>query len=401
MVEVVLRAGRERAVLRRHPWILSGAIARVVGHARPGDWARVVSADGRTLGHGHYSPSSQIRVRMFVFGEEVADGDAILGARVRSAIERRQADPLLAATDAVRWVNAEGDHLPGLVVDRFRDVLVVKLTTAGMFERRSLVARVLEEVSRATCGIARGDQVAARHEGVDPEDRLLWGEPPAGPVWIEEDGRRYAVDVTHGQKTGFYLDQRDARDLASKVSGGRDVLDLYAHSGGFSVAAALGGARSIKLVESSRDALELARANMGANAPRCAASFVEADVHRFLREDRESYDLIFVDPPPLAKSKRDVDKASRAYKDALLYALLRSRVGALVLAFSCSHHVGPELFRKIVFGASIDAKRTLQVLRTLGPPVDHPVSIDHPEGAYLTGLFLRVTGTSAVETTSR
>jgi 23S rRNA (cytosine1962-C5)-methyltransferase len=195
--------------------------------------------------------------------------------------------------------------------------------------------------------------------------------------------------VIEGQKTGFYLDQRDARDLAASLADGRRVLDLFSYSGGFAVATALGGASAVTLVESSAPALVLAEENLAANAPGLPARFVNRDVHDFLREDQESYDLIVVDPPPLARNRRDVQRASRAYKDALLHALARSAPGAYLLAFACSHNIDADLFRKIAFGAALDSGRTVQVLRVLGPPVDHPVSIDHPEGNYLTGLLMQ------------
>jgi 23S rRNA (cytosine1962-C5)-methyltransferase len=192
------------------------------------------------------------------------------------------------------------------------------------------------------------------------------------------------VDLVGGQKTGFYLDQRDSRDLVQTLARGRRTLDLFAYTGGFAAAAARGGACELTLVESSGPALELARTNL-AGAP---ASFVCEDAFAWVRREGEPFDLAIVDPPPLARARRDVERAARAHKDVLLFALRRAAPGAYLLAFSCSHHIGPELFRKIAFGASLDAERSVRVLRTLGAPADHPVSLDHPEGAYLTGLLL-------------
>ena len=218
---------------------------------------------------------------------------------------------------------------------------------------------------------------------------VLWGEAPSADLRIREGSRTYRVDALRGQKTGFYLDQRDARDLVQSIARGRRVLDLFAYTGGFSAAAALGGARCVTLVESSAEALELARQNLAANAPQCDAEYVRADAFRWLRGADAAFDLLIADPPPLARARRDVARAARAYKDLLLFALRRAEPGALLLAFACSQHVGPDLFRKIAFGAALDARRSVQVLRSLGAPTDHPVSIDHPEGAYLTGLLLR------------
>jgi 23S rRNA (cytosine1962-C5)-methyltransferase len=212
-------------------------------------------------------------------------------------------------------------------------------------------------------------------------------------VWIDERGRRYGVDLVHGQKSGFYLDQRDARDLVERLARGRRVLDLFSYTGGFAVAAARGGASAVTLVDSSSAALAAAEQNLAANGPGIAAAptvrLVEEDGFRFVRQDDAGYDLLVLDPPPLAKRKTDVQRAARAHKDVLLFALRRAAPGAFVLAFSCSHAIDATLFRQIVFGASLDAGRSVQVLAALGAPSDHPVSIDHPEGAYLTGLLLR------------
>jgi 23S rRNA (cytosine1962-C5)-methyltransferase len=387
LIDVVLAPGRDRSVRRRHPWILSGAVARVEGAAEPGAWARVLSAEGEILGFGHFSPSSTLRVRLLSLGKETP-AEGFLEARIAEAVERRVAHPLLRGTDALRLVNAEGDGLPGLVADRYRDVVVVRLTSAGMVARREAVASALREASGAAVGFENADSAAMRREGVPAQQGVLWGEAPSEPLWIEERGRRFRVDVVDGQKTGFYLDQREARDLVELGAAGRRVLDLFAYSGGFSVAAARGGAHHVTLVESSATALDLARENLAANAPDLDVRFEHADVHRFLREDEGHYDLITIDPPPLARRRRDVIRATRAYKDALLFALRRAAPGAWLLAFACTHHVGAELLGKVAHGAALDAGRSLRVLHRFGQPADHPVSIDHPEGAYLSGLLL-------------
>jgi 23S rRNA (cytosine1962-C5)-methyltransferase len=351
----------------------------------------VRSAEGEPLGHGHWSPASQIRVRMLSFAKETP-GDELVEERVERAVARRAADPLLADTDAVRLVNAEGDGLPGLVADRYGDLVVVKLATAGMEARRELVADALRAATGAARGFERPDAAAARREAIAARQGPLWGEAPREPVAICERGRRFLVDVAAGQKTGFYLDQRDARDLVQRLAAGRRVLDLFAYTGGFAVAAAQGGARALTVVESSAEALALAERHLEPWAASLPLRLERDDAFRFVRRDDEHYDLVALDPPPLARRAGDVERAARAYKDALLGALRRCAPEALVLAFSCSHHVGPDLFRKIAFGASLDAGRPLQVLAELGAPSDHPVALDHPEGRYLTGLLLRTAG---------
>jgi len=388
MIDVILHRDRDRSVRRRHPWLLSGAVQRVedgAGTAEPGSLARVVSAEGEVLGFGFFSPRSQLRVRFVRFGKD-APGPDWLEAQIARAVARREQDPLLAGTDAVRLVNAEGDGLPGLVADRYADVVVVRLGTAGMALRREAVAAGLRGASGAAVGFERADPVAARREGVAARQGPLWGEPPSRPVAIRERGRRYRVDVCAGQKTGFYLDQRDTRERVQELAGGRRVLDLFAYTGGCSLAAARGGASSLTLVESSATAVALARENL-ASLP-VPPRVVAGDSFRFLREDAGEYDLLIIDPPPLARQRRDVPRAARAYKDLFLHALRRAAPGARLLVFACSHHVAPELFRKIVLGAALDARREVRVLGAFCQPPDHPVALEHPEGAYLTGLLL-------------
>jgi 23S rRNA (cytosine1962-C5)-methyltransferase len=388
MFDVVLKPGRDRSLRRRHPWLLDGSVERVVGSPAAGDWVRVLSSSGELLGYGFYSPASRLRVRVACFGKEPPSEDW-LERRIAEAVARRDSDPTLTGLDALRLVNAEGDGLPGLTADRYGDVVVARITSAGMAARRDELARALRAASGAAHGFERADAASARREGMAARDGALWGDATPERVEISERGRRYLVDVTRGQKTGFYLDQRDARDLVQELSAGRRVLDLFAYTGGFSVAAARGGAASIALVDSSADALALAGENLARNGVHVPVEAVRADAFEFVRAQGASFDLLVVDPPPLARAHRDVPAASRAYKDVMLAALRRAAPGAYLLAFACSHHVGPELFAKIAAGAALDAQRDVQVLRVLGAPSDHPVSLHHPEGAYLTGLLLR------------
>jgi len=402
MLELVLGKGRERSVLRRHPWVLSGAIARGEPEAGGkgddgalgalGAWTAIRSARGDVLGHGHYSPRSSLRVRLLAFGPE-DPGEALLETRIAEAVARRADQPLLAGTDAVRLVNAEADGLPGLVVDRYADVAVIRASSAGMHVRMDRIAAAVEAATGARHGYARSDARSARREDIPISDGPLWGGLPPTPILIDERGRRLEVDVVTGQKTGFYLDQRDARDLVAQLAEGRRVLDVFSYTGGFAVAAALGKAAHVTLVDSSEPALEAARRNLERNAPACETLTVKADAFAWLREGAKgdaSADLLILDPPPLARHAREVNKASRAYKDLLLHGFRRASKGAFVLVFTCSHHIDPDLFGKIVFGAALDAGRSVQVLRGLGQPADHPVSVDHPEGRYLHGLLLQV-----------
>ena len=374
---VLLQPDRARSLALRHPWVLSGSVARVEGSPAAGDVVAVRAASGEVLGYGDFDPDAQIRVRMLAFGKDAPDENAWLEARLAQALAWRAAHPLLADTDALRLAHAEADGLPGLVIDRYADWLALRAGTPGMLRRAARVGEILAKLTGARGAWLRAENAP----GV-----TLFGDVPETPVEIQERGRRYRVDLRHGQKTGFYLDQRDARDLFAKLARGANALDLFAHTGGFACAALQGGAASVVAVESSDTALRL----LAQNAP--AAEAVGADVNVFLRDDARSYELIAVDPPPFAKRKRDVPAACRAYKDLNLRALARAAEGAHVLTFSCSHHVEPELFRKVVFGAAHDARREVQLLATLGAPPDHPVALEHPQGEYLKGLLLRVGG---------
>jgi len=389
MLDVKLKSDRDRSLKRGHPWILSGAVAEVTGDAEPGAWVRVSSAQGEVLAYGHYSPASAIRVRILTFGKEASD-EEVLRERIAAAVVRRAQMALFGETDALRLINAEGDGLPGLVADRYGDVVVVRLSSAGMVRRREWIARYLAEVTGAGAGFERADATAARRENFAQRSGTLWGTVPELLLSIRERGRHYLVDVAAGQKTGFYLDQREARDRVESLAQGKRVLDLFAYTGGFSVAAARGGASGVTAVETSEAACQLARRHLELNAPVVPFHAVRDDAFAFLRREAGPWDLLIADPPPLAKHKSDVPRAARAYKDLFLWLFRRAAENALVLAFCCSHHVGPEHFLKIAQSAARDAEREVQVLAELGASPDHPVALQHPEGRYLSGLLLRV-----------
>jgi 23S rRNA (cytosine1962-C5)-methyltransferase len=374
---VVLRPGRERSLGLGHPWLLSGSVDRVEGSPAPGDVVQVRDAAGTRLGTGDWDPDAQIRVRVFAFGKDEVDEGAWLETALERALAWRRGHPLLLGTDALRLVHTEADGLPGLTADRYADWLAVRAGTPAMLRRAPRIGEILTRLTGA-----KG--VWLRSEGA--AGAVLSGDVPTQPVEIDERGRRFRVDLRHGQKTGFYLDQRDARDLFARLAPGARVLDLFAHTGGFARAAQSGGASEVVAVESSEQALRL----LAQNAPGC--EIAAGDVNEFLRADTRAFDLVSVDPPPFAKRKRDATAACRAYKDLNLRVLRRVAEGAHVLTFSCSHHVEPELFRKVVFGAALDAGREVQALAALGAPPDHPVSLRHPQGEYLKGLLLRVSG---------
>jgi 23S rRNA (cytosine1962-C5)-methyltransferase len=385
----VLEPGRERAALRGHPWIFSGAVARVEGEPSSGDSVEVRSADGAFLARAAYSPRSQIRARIWTRDEHEAVDAAFFGRRVRAAVERR------AGFDAaaLRLVHGESDGLPGVVCDRYGAVAVVQLSSAGAERWREAIAAAIAEASGCAALYERSDLEVRALEGLAPRTGWLRGARADPTVEITEGGIRYRVDVARGQKTGFYLDQRANRARVRELARGRAVLNAFCYTGGFSLAALAGGARSVLSIDSSAEALEAARANATLNG--CDPSLLEwreADVFaalRALRDERRAFDLIVLDPPKFAPTAQHADRAARAYKDINLLALRLLGPGGLLATFSCSGGVSPELFQKIVAGAAADARAEVECLARLQADADHPVLLSFPEGEYLKGLVLR------------
>lgn len=392
--QLFLKAGRDRSLRLGHPWIFSGAVAFVRPPAGAGDVVLAVSGEGRPLGLGFYQPGTDIVFR-FLTGrvDETVDG-AFWRRRIRRALEvRRLVVP--PETTAYRLVHAEGDGLPGLIVDRYDRVLVVSFATAGMDRRREEVVAALVEEAKPEGILERSEGRARRLEGLEDCHGILYGTLP-DPVEIRERGLRYRVDVLKGQKTGFFLDQRENRALLGGLSAGATVFNGFAFTGGFSVACGRGGAKRVVSVDISEEACILARENLAANglSPE-DHPVVRADVFRYLRETDETFDLVILDPPAFAKSRREVAGAARGYKDANLQAVLRLREGGVLATFSCSNAVDEPLFDRIVQGALADAGRSASILYRVGAGPDHPVSLAHPEGRYLKGLVLSVRGAAA------
>jgi len=387
MPSLTLKPGKDRPVRFGHPWIFSGAIAEAPA-VEPGEVVQVRAADGELLGSGYFHPGTTIAVRMLARGEVAIDA-AWMRRRVETARRLRET-VVPVGTTAFRLVNGEGDGLPGFVVDRYGEVLVLQCLTAGAERLKPLLLEALREPVAPAAIYERSDGAVRRTEGLTAAVGLVHGEMPAEVV-ASENGIEVAVDPVAGQKTGFFLDQRDNRALLRALAGGRRVLDAFCYTGGFALAALAGGAAHVTAVDASQRAVEAAGANLrrnGFEAARCA--LVVGDVPNFLRESEVDFDIVVLDPPALVKQRRDVERGARAYKDLHLSVFRRARPGTLVLTFSCSQHVGPELFRKIVTGAAADAAREVQVLRHLGPGADHPTALGHVEGEYLCGLLLRL-----------
>lgn len=418
MSRVILRKGRATPVIRRHPWVFSGAIDRIEGHPPDGEIVEVFDAGHNWLARGYINRQSQITVRLLSWHESEVIDRPFWRRRLERAISARRALSDESSTTAYRLVHGESDYLPGLIVDRYGDWLVVQFLTLGMDRRRREIVDLFTELLTLRGIYERSDVDVRQKEGLEKRTGVLWGDEPPNQVEVLENGHRFLADLRSGHKTGFYLDQRENRtrlrrslqSLARPV----EMLDLFSYSGAFSAYAAASGVSSITLVDSSSDALELARQNLALETLDPAGQtetsppgderqpsqigdlhidYEEADVFSLLRAYRaegRSFDVIVLDPPKFAQTKSDVRSASRAYKDINLLAFQILRPGGMLFTFSCSGRVSADLFQKIVFGALADTDREAQIIGHLSQSADHPVALTFPEGAYLKGLMCRV-----------
>ena len=403
MNKVFLKRGRERSVERRHPWIFSGAVdeaqtgAETLAALAPGETVEVVAADGARLGYGWYSPASQIRVRVLTFGADAAEpDDALVRSRVGASVGRRAAFFANAETNAMRLVNAESDGLPGVVADFYAGFVVCQFTSAGADARKDAIASALMTYAPFCRGVAERLDVDSRaKEGLETEPAfaVLAGEEPPELIEIAEGPCKFLVDVRKGHKTGFYLDQRDARAAVGALANGCDVLNCFCYTGGFGLYARACGAASVTQVDLSEDALALAKRNEElVHLCGTKTDYVAADVFDYLRKCRDAgrtFDLIVLDPPKFAASKGQLMKAARGYKDINLLAMKLLKKGGTLATFSCSGAVTPEFFDQILVEAAHDAKRAFQVVARTQQGADHPVDLDYPEGLYLKGVILR------------
>ena len=381
--------------MKRHPWLFAGSVGRLEGRARPGDTVEVLADDGRPLGRAAYSPKSQIRARFWTFEAEESVDDAFFKRRVANAVARRHALPELRGQQGLRLIHAESDGLPGVIADQYGDTVVVQLTSAGADKWRKAIVSALVQATGCARVYERSDSEVRGLEGLEPTVGWLHGAAPSDGLAIDEHGVMLAVDVVSGHKTGFYLDQRDNRAWLRSVAAGKDILNCFCYTGGFSLQALAGGAKSVLSIDSSGPALAQAKANLALNPqlPADRAEWLEADVFQALRDFRkagQSFDLIVLDPPKFAPSAAHADRAARAYKDINLLGFRLLRPGGLLMTYSCSGGVGLELFQKIVAGAALDAGRAARIVRRLSGTADHPVALNFPEGEYLKGLLVQV-----------
>jgi 23S rRNA (cytosine1962-C5)-methyltransferase len=390
MNKLLLKQGREKSIKRRHPWIFSGAVEKAGG--KPGETLLVCDVAGNPLALAAYSGDSQIRARVWTFDVTEAVDAGFFRKRIQKALALREALPASRHTNALRLIHGESDGLPGLVVDRYADVLVAQFLSAGAESWRDAILDALVELTACEAIFERSDAEVRKLEGLPQKTGFVRGNRNASRCPIIEHGLNFRVDVEQGQKTGFFLDQRENRQRVRALAAGRDVLDGFSYTGGFAIAALAGGAKRVTAIESSVPALEVAKDNLSANPLDASkVEFVTADVFkhlRLLRDRNAKYDLIVLDPPKLAPTAAHARNAARAYKDVNLLAFKLLRPGGLLATFSCSGGVHADLFQSIVAGAALDAGADAKIIERFTAAADHPVALEFPEGDYLKGLLV-------------
>ncbi len=392
MAEIILKPRKEKPLRQHHPWIFSGAIARVQGQPAAGDIVTVRAQNGRWLARAEFNPHSQIRARAFCWNEKITVDEAFWRQRLVAAVARRNA--LMPTAQARRLVFAESDGLPGLIVDAYGPHLVAQFLTAGAEARKAMTVQHLVE-HLAPASIIQRDDPVRRKEGLPPAEDVLYGQPPATAWRIDENGHQFLVDLRSGQKTGFYLDQATNRAALAPYCAGQEVLNAFSYTGAFGLYALAAGAKKVINLDASAEALALADVQLRNNG--FAAEHwqnIEADVFKQLRiwrDEGRQFDLIILDPPKFATSRGHLQRATRGYKDINWLAMRLLRPGGLLATFSCSGLVSADLFQKILFGAALDAQRDARIIRHFHQSPDHPVLLTFPEAAYLKGLLLHIT----------
>jgi 23S rRNA (cytosine1962-C5)-methyltransferase len=388
-MNVILNAGREKSLLRRHPWIFSGGIKHADASIASGSTVDLLSSDKQFLAQASYSPHSQIRARVWTFEDEVVDKE-FFRKRIRKALDTRRTLNVESQSNADRLIYAESDNIPGLIVDRYGEVLVLQSLTAGAEYWKETFADLLLEETGLSIIYERSDADVRELEGLETKVGLLRGDLSTFHFPIIENNLKFIVDFQSGHKTGFYLDQRKNRLRVRELAKDKDVLDCFCYTGGFTVNALAGGAKSVLSVDSSADALALCKENIALNnLPADKHTTLEGDVFQLLRKFRDearSFDMIILDPPKFAPTAAHAEKATRAYKDINLLAFKLLRPGGLLVTFSCSGGIDAGLFQKIVAGAALDAGVDAQLVEHLSQGADHPIALNFPEGAYLKGL---------------
>jgi 23S rRNA (cytosine1962-C5)-methyltransferase len=393
MNQIILKPGREKSILRYHPWIFSGAVQLITGKPVLGETVDVVSSEGNFLAKAAINQNSNIIARIWSWSEDEAIDSYFIHQKVERAVASRNNLLSFLQTNAIRLVHGESDGLPGLILDRYEDTYVIQCLSAGIEYWKDEIARSILELTNAKVLFERSDVDVRQLEGLELKKGLLFGELPIETISIYENGLNFYVDIVNGHKTGLYLDQRDNRVIIRQLAAGKKVLDCFCYTGGFSLNCLIGNADSITMVESSNMAMSWVSKNILLNNLNVGkVEMVETDVFHYLRKLRdkgESYDLVILDPPKFAPTAAHVGHATRGYKDINLLALKLLRPGGFLVTFSCSGGISEELFQKILSGAAIDAGVEAKIVRRLYQACDHPVALNFPEGAYLKGFIIQ------------
>ncbi|MFC5284198.1 class I SAM-dependent rRNA methyltransferase [Pedobacter alpinus] len=393
MVSIILKKGKEKAVLQRHPWIFSGALQNVKGKPENGELVTVYAYDDEFLAYGYYNNESRVAIRVLSWDQEILPNEAWYRKRLQAAFNNRK-HLINADNNTCRLVFSESDYLPGLIADKYADYLAVQILTSGM---ESLKPVILDELQRLTGakGIFDKSDIGARaHDGLAATEGLVWGTLPPDFVEVKENGIKYNINIVEGQKSGFYCDQRFNRDLLANYAKGKRMLDCFSYSGGFSLNAMAKGAAEVVSVDSSALAIETLKKNIILNKfEGIKHEAIQSDVNKQLRifkEAGEEFDIVVLDPPKYAPSRSALDRAARAYKDLNRLGMHVLKEGGLLATFSCSGAVDMETFKQIIAWAALDAGKEVQIIHQFTQPEDHPVRISFPEGEYLKGLLCRV-----------
>jgi len=396
MFDVILKKGKEKAVLQRHPWVFSGAIERVKGIPENGDIVRLLNTKGEFMAYGFFNDRSRVALRLLEWDENVAVDDAWFREKVRTAVAGR--NNLLAdgSTNTCRLIFSESDYLPGLIVDKYDDHLAIQILTSGIEKVMPVIIDELQKLLKPESIFDKSDASSREHEGLQTNNTALTLNSPPENVEVKENGIIYNINIAEGQKSGFYCDQRDNRRILAHYTKGKKVLDCFSYTGGFTLNSLHNGAASVTSVDSSALAIETLKENITLNKLDAKKHIaIQSDVNKQLRvfkEQEEKFDIIVLDPPKYAPSRSALDRASRAYKDLNRLAMLLLNTGGLLATFSCSGAMDMETFKQVLAWAALDAGKQLQFIYQFCQPEDHPVRASFPEGEYLKGLLCRVIG---------
>jgi 23S rRNA (cytosine1962-C5)-methyltransferase len=393
MIDVVLKKGKEKAVLHHHPWVFSGAIEGAKGKPANGDIVRLVDAKGAFMAYGFYNDKSRVAVRLLEWEEAVEVNEQWFKEKVAVAVTSRS-NVLDENTNTCRLIFSESDYLPGLIVDKYAGHLAVQVLTSGIENVLPVIIDELQRLLKPESIFDKSDATSREHEGLKTANVVLAGIHPPDRVEVRENGIVYNINIAEGQKSGFYCDQRDNRKLLAAHAKGKKVLDCFCYTGGFTLASLQNGAVSVTGVDSSALAIETLKENIKLNGFDAAKlTAIQSDVNKQLRQfrdDGELFDIIVLDPPKYAPSRSALDRASRAYKDLNRVAMLLLNKGGLLATFSCSGAMDMETFKQVLAWAALDAGKQVQFIHQFCQPEDHPVRASFPEGEYLKGLLCRV-----------